>query len=882
MSRRATIVPHTHWDREWYEPFQTFRLRLVALLDELLPRLDADPSYTHFLLDGQMAVVDDYVAVRPGAAPVLRRLATSGRLAMGPWYTLPDEFLVSGETLVRDLQLGIEKAAAFGGAMRVGYLPDMFGHVAQMPQLLRLFGFEHAVVWRGVPLAIDRTAFWWEGPDGSTVRAEYLPDGYGNAAELPDDPKRLLDRVRAWEHEHHDRLADGPLLLMNGSDHLEPQPFLGRVVAQANRLADGDLQFEIGSLAAYLDAAPTDDLPHWKGELRSGARANLLMGVASNRVDVKQAAARAELALERVAEPMAALFAPAVAWPQALLDEAWLQVIRNAAHDSVCACSADEVCEAVLHRYHEAALIGQGLARQALATLADGLSVKGPVAVNPTARTRSGLVEVVVSGEAVPGGTQLVSRRAALQERLSLPARSAVPVLGDVVGWARDLSGVDYAVTDDGGVEVTLYTDGTSGEPATRAEVMDRVGTLTSGRDEAPVRVVFQGRPAVRVLARCADVPGFGWQAWHAGPLTVPPVEADERDEVALTLRNGLVTVRADRASGTFAVDGLAGLGRLVDGGDAGDTYNYSPPARDEIVDAPSSVEIEIAERGPLRGRLVIRSRHSIPRRVDDNTASRVGRVELDVTTTLEVRAGERLVRVTVALDNQADDHRLRVHLPLPQPAATSHAECAFAVVERGLTAEGGPNEVGLPTFPSRRFVQAGGLTVVHEGLLEYELVDVRSGAAHELALTLVRATRYLSRGPMAYRPMPAGPVIELAGSQAHGAHELRYGVVLGEVDPYQAADELLVPLSVTTGAGTGTLPSRHQALELRGAEVSAVRRRGTSLEVRVFNPNNDAILMQLPDRRGWVVDLRGRPLAPFDEVVPLAPWQLATLVIVD
>jgi alpha-mannosidase len=127
------IVPHTHWDREWYLPFQTFRFRLVGLLDELLGRLAADPGYAHFLLDGQMAVVDDYLAVRPEAEPTLRAMATSGRVAMGPWYTLPDEFLVTGETLVRDLELGLERAARFGGAMPVGYLPDMFGHVAQMP-----------------------------------------------------------------------------------------------------------------------------------------------------------------------------------------------------------------------------------------------------------------------------------------------------------------------------------------------------------------------------------------------------------------------------------------------------------------------------------------------------------------------------------------------------------------------------------------------------------------------------------------------------------------------------------------------------------------------------------------------------------------------------
>ena len=195
--RSVHVVPHTHWDREWYEPYQTFRLRLVDLLDDLLPRLDADPSYAHFLLDGQMAVVDDYLAVRPGAEPVLRRLAVSGRLAMGPWYILMDEFLVSGETMIRNLQLGLDRAAAFGGAMEVGYLPDMFGHVAQMPQLLRQFGFAHTVVWRGVPEHMETSAFWWESPDGSVVRAQYLPDGYSqrcHAARRRQGSSRLMAR----------------------------------------------------------------------------------------------------------------------------------------------------------------------------------------------------------------------------------------------------------------------------------------------------------------------------------------------------------------------------------------------------------------------------------------------------------------------------------------------------------------------------------------------------------------------------------------------------------------------------------------------------------------------------------------------------------------
>jgi len=116
--RRVNVVPHTHWDREWYAPFRTFQLRLVDLVDKLLVLMESDPSYAHYLFDGQMAAVDDYLEARPENEGRLRRLAASGRITFGPWYVLMDEFLVSGETIVRNLQLGLERAAAFGGAMR--------------------------------------------------------------------------------------------------------------------------------------------------------------------------------------------------------------------------------------------------------------------------------------------------------------------------------------------------------------------------------------------------------------------------------------------------------------------------------------------------------------------------------------------------------------------------------------------------------------------------------------------------------------------------------------------------------------------------------------------------------------------------------------------
>jgi hypothetical protein len=801
----VAVVAHTHWDREWYAPFQTFRLALVDLLDGLLDLLEAEPPFRCFLLDGQMAMVDDYLEVRPENEARLRRLVTSGRLTVGPFYVLADEFLVSGETLIRNLELGLERAATLGGAMPVGYLPDMFGHAAQMPQLLRLFGFEHAVVWRGVPFAVDRTAFWWSAPDGSTVRAEYLISSYSNGARIGPDERDLLGRLEAEEAKLGPALA-GRRLVMAGHDHQAPKPFLPAVIERANERQDR-YELRMTTLVEALAAGATESLPSWQGELRSSARANLLMGVTSNRLDVRRAAASAERALERRAEPLSALFLPPERWPKALLDVAWREVVRNAAHDSVCACSADETVAAVLERYREGRQLADGLSKRALSALARSLSHSGQVVVNPTARARGGMVEVNPDGPAPPGGTQ------------------------------------------------------EAGEG--------------------------------RVLARLEGVPGFGWAAWRPS-LPERPVRVEGRG-----MANGLCTVEVDPADGTFSIDGHCGLGRLVDGGDAGDTYNWSPPDVDELVERPERTEVEVAEEGPVRARIEVRRQYLWPERVEETTGSgpagakdrgrhtyRAGGRPVEVTTSLELRAGERFVRLTFAWDNAHRDHRLRALFALPTPATSSEAECAFAVVERGLEAQGGEGEVGVPTFPARRFVRAGRLTIVHDGVLEYELVDIDRALgrpeARSLAITLLRATGMLSRGPMTTRSSSAGPELPLEGPQLQGRVVSRLAVGLDVEDPYAFSDEVLCPLEVVRATGAGTRSEVGSALTVEGAEVAAVRRRPGGLEVRVFNPTPARTTVGFGGRTGSVVDLRGTLRSTFVDRLELGPWTIATVLLPD
>ena len=417
--------------------------------------------------------------------------------------------------------------------MAVGYLPDMFGHIAQMPQLLRWPA--SSTPWCGGACPRRSTAPGSGGgrPTARTVRAEYLPVGYGNGAAMPDDAKALVRRVAAHEAEVGTFLlgADSPMLWMNGTDHQAPQPWLGRVVAEANAIQD-DYRLVVSSLADYLGQAPTDGLPSWTGELRSGARANLLMGVASNRVDVKQAAARAERALERQAEPLCALWLPAERWPDALLAEAWREVIRNSAHDSICACSADEVGAAVLHRYAEAFGIADGLRQRALAAAAGSMAAAGPVVVNPSARPRGGVVELTVAGDAPVEGAQVVSAVPAATVEVAGEGgelgRSARPVDG---GW---LPGGRRRRLDRLAGRLTAVSRPCSApapvggiEPRMRRRSWPSCGPRPAPTEVEPVSVRVERRRRSGSRSTSPTSPGFGWSPVDAGPAG--PAAGDSR-----------------------------------------------------------------------------------------------------------------------------------------------------------------------------------------------------------------------------------------------------------------------------------------------------------------------------------------------------------------
>ncbi|MFF5145974.1 alpha-mannosidase [Streptomyces sp. NPDC013157] len=909
MPNPAVFVPHFHWDREWYEPFQVFRHRLVTALDTVLETAEADPDF-RFTVDGQMAAVEDYLEMRPENRDRVAALVREGRLAVGPWLILLDEFLCSGETVVRNLQMGWAAAERLGGAMPVGYLPDMFGHIAQMPQILARAGIEHAALWRGVPGTVDGHAFRWRAPDGSEVRTEFLFDGYDNGLDVLLVPDRIRSALAEYAGMTAGRWGGDPVLAMAGTDHNAPDPRL----AEWLRKASGEERpLTVATLDEYIRGHVRDEVTAVvTGELRSHVRGNILPGVLSVRLGLKQRMAAAERTVDH-AERMNALWSGRD--DSAFLALAWHKIIESTAHDSVVGSGTDETCDQVAARLAEAAQTARAVRDAALAEPAAGVPGDAHLVANPLPSPRTALVEVDVV--AAPEGSTLVATTADGAAHPVQLVSHAPTVLSDERLDASRLERVLRRIHRRelfglliNGCELTPNSlvfhlaevpDGPFDLMTLRAEV---AAAAAANPGEWRVRTLAQARATALVAV---PVPAAGLAAFRVGAADDRPAAPAPRPATATatadTLSNGLVEV-AVAADGTLDVTGvdgtvLSGVGRLVDGGDRGDSYNYAPPAHDVLVSEPVRIGVELLESGPLRARLRVTRVYEWPEALADGDRDRRGgrTVPTPVDMLVEVRAGEPFVRISTSFLNRSADHRLRLHVPLPLPVTTSASAGQFAVTERGLTAEGGWGEYPLPTFPASTFVSAGPATVLLDHSAEYELVD--DGSA--LALTLLRAIGSISVNIHPLRDEPAASEIPAPGAQDLGMRIENRFAVLPWAAGWQGAnavalaEEFRNDALVTRGTGPGGAPLPPDAagvrVDGRDVHVSGIRRitdpehgPGTELRLAAMRDTPTAVRVTGAFTEATTVDLLGRPLAP-EPVrdgleLDLGPWEIRTVVL--
>ena len=921
-ARHLVVVPHTHWDREWYRTHEEFRYRLVRLVDGLLDLLEGDPAFRHFTLDGQSIVVDDYLEVRPGARERIAKLVRAGRLLVGPWYVLPDEWLVSGEALIRNLELGLRRAEALGAAMRLGYVPDQFGHVGQLPQIFAGFGFEAAVLWRGVGADVASTPFTWEAPDGTRLLTVYLPHGYGNAAQLPAEADALAERLRQAIAALEPFATTPTLLLMNGSDHLRPEPGLPAALeAAVARL--GGVTAEIGTLPGFVArvrAEAPDDLPLHRGELRSGLRAPLLPGCASARAPQKRSDFGNDALLTRVLEPLAAwLAALGGDADPGMLELAWRVALENHPHDSICGCSVDAVHDQMETRFrrvreiattHLARVAGELAQRVAVPEAGFGRGAGESLVVwNPGASGRA-LVEAEVELD-VPLRGRRVGR---LHLRDARGGR--IPAAAELVEPGRELFRMRIRKAF-AGLLLGAFGEEFAGQPVrdARWEIRDRtldlrvrVSELASGFDVAGARRRLEAdlarddveHLAVRVVLpprirlRFADaLPGWGLRVYRVArgralPARAARVAAGRTAEGSwLENEHWRVDVAAGgrvrllrRADGSVIEDAL----RVVSQGDRGDEYNFDPVPGDVPVERPARVRVSLEQPGEARVALAIDARYALPAALAPGRGRRSAR-RVAMPLRLRIALHEGLDRIDLALSchNTARDHRLRLHVRAPFAARRFEVESAFEVAERPIAPQPGdfgserPAELPIGAVPQRSFATLEGgrglaLSVANRGAAEVEAVPEADGTT-SLAVTLLRAVGWLSRDDLHLRPGHAGPPLETPGAQVPGPNRQELSLRLhppGEPERLARAHAFAFPPVAFAGGGPAGAPLRDGArlveVDDPAVVVSAVQPGPDGrTRVRLWNASGQARRVRVawggPGARGIeAVDLAGRP----------------------
>lgn len=862
------FISHSHWDREWYKTFETFRLDLVDMINSLLAILEADSDYRHFTLDGQTIVLEDYAAIMPDRVADLRRHIQSGRISIGPWYILPDESLVSGESTVRNLLAGRRAARDFGDVMPVGYIPDSFSHIAMMPAILRGFDMDTAIVYRGFggEPGQETSEYRWQAPDGSEVLMLHLPpNGYGDAYIGADDDQLFIRKAHELKAILDPRATTPHRLCMNGGDHHFPEPYLPRALRVMREQADGD--FIHSSIPVYaaevkqsLEAGAVE-LPRVHGELHFGYRYAFAVqsGVYSSRMYLKQANQRCETLLARLVEPLA-VYATLAGRRHltAMLGRAWQLLLQNHPHDSICGCSIDAVHREMMTRFDKCSQVGEAVIDKSVNHLYPD-DWDGPQHVlifNPQFRPVS---------MPVAAGIEFFRQKIVVGLNPNVKPESPASLIDG------------FRIVDAGGSDVPFQLV---------AHYPEAHGLRYSDYSYPSKRLVER----FDLLLDARDLPALGFAAFRVEPSPRLPDYRTDLRAGDRWLENAMLRLEANDDGTLNVTDKRTGLTctkihYFEDGGDAGDEYNYSYPHRDRVITSHgAAAEIRCVESGPLRATLEIRLAFEVP---DSLVASRRERspnsVALPIVTRVSLYHNQPRLEFTTTVDNRAADHRLRVCFPTGLATRTSYADSQFAITAREQQQYDPADfsiEVPAAVNPMQRGVTVldatHGATVATVGLPEYELLYGEPG---NVAITLLRCVGRLSGGDLLTRPGgESGWITFTPEAQCPGEHTFRYAFIphsRADFEAYGAVNAqieafLLPPRSWRRGGEPpASLGDFGLALRPAALVVSALKpaEDGRGVILRLYNPTDAAIEASLQSARAmgaaWRTQLNERDLEP-------------------
>jgi alpha-mannosidase len=833
--RTAHIISHTHWDREWYLPYEKHHVRLIRLMDVLMDTLENDTEYKSFYLDGQTIILEDYLQVRPEQKERLEKYIREGRIFIGPWYILQDAFLTSGEANIRNMQIGHKDARRYGQISKVGYFPDTFGIVGQAPQLMRQSGIDNALFGRGVkPTGFNNTVadseyessfseLIWEGPDGSKVLGILFANWYSNGNEIPADPE---EAKAFWDRKLADaeKYASTPeLLFMNGCDHQPIQTDLAEALETARKLYP-DTEFVHSNFPQYLKSVKghqENELSVVRGELRSQRTDGwgTLVNTASARVYLKQMNQYGQALLEKVAEPLAAYaHLTGQAYPHHLFTYAWKTLMQNHPHDSICGCSVDEVHREMVTRFAKSRDVAESIIDDSKRAVGDAVDTSSfaqygedalPFVVfNTTGWERTGTVSVELDVQRIY-------------------FRDGIP-LDEISRRIQALELGERVVVDPSGKPV----------PFTLEDLGQRFGyDLPDDRFRQP----YMAR-AVRITLQADAVPAHGLRAYALVSGQAAAQHSDNASASLITgnnvMENSILRVAAQPNGSLTVTDKRNGreyrdLLVYEDTGDIGNEYMYKQPEGEApLTTRDLQASIRVVEDTPYRATLEIVHDWEVPASADEllqkeqievvyypeRKAQRVKEtVPMKIRTLVRLEKDGKGVKVEASFNNQAKDHRVRALFPTDIEASRHRVDSMFEIVTRdnqpAIEWQNPSNAQHQQAFVDVSGETAG-LAVANLGLNEYEVL--RDGR-NTIAVTLLRSVGEL--GDWGWFPTPE--------AQCIGEHAVQLEIIPHdgrgeESGAYAEAYQFQIPwTSVQTGIHTGELSAVHAPFAWSGEGVA-------------------------------------------------------------
>ncbi len=796
MKEKALIVPHTHWDREWYKPFEFFRNELVKLIDYLLDIL-SENDY-RFMLDGQTVILEDYLDIRLERKEELLNCIREGKIAVGPWYLLPDEWLVNQESLIRNLEFSFDLAKEYDlNLMPIAYLPDQFGHSRAIPQLITdLTNFKAAVVWRGVGLEVVTVPFSWKSDlnSSSSLFSIYMPYGYGNAATLPDELNELEDAITTRIKDLSQYSPLPVYLLMNGTDHQLPQTYLISLVPKIN---SGETEVKISLLDDYVDellsAMKNSDYipPEYTGEFRSSARAHLLQDTYSARMWIKQWNQKVEDLLVHYAEPI-----NTYTWlnlnrnyPSIYLKNAWRWHLHNQPHDSICGCSIDKTHEEMRARYSWAETIANSMIEDAIEHIKDNnveaeessLAVFNPSNCSslPVYFDFSIPKELAVKGIESSDGVRYDIQPITSSEDIIfessfspfmlksglklLPGRNIMGVYINEVTYSEgeksDICNIriicDEKPIGDFDIEALKQK---ADELVQNKKYNKFEVKVTKGFSEKYCSVAYLDKWSFTNFSLKEDLDIIT----NVEKLSVTKNKVENQFYKLIFNRNGTFDLIDKKTNQLFS-----NLHKFEDYGDRGDEYTFGRLGPEK------AILRRVKRKTKLNGQIVSEIKQigslKVYKELNSNRKKRKKSVKLPISTTFRFYRDLNRIDISTTILNKAKDHRLRICFDLPFKATKTLTSTHFGFIKRKSDPEGDETYSEAPSGiqPQKRFIRIDdptssiGVTLINKGLPEVELVE-----GSRLALTLLRSVGYLSRSDFPERPMHAGPFLETPGAQ--------------------------------------------------------------------------------------------------------------------